>query len=167
MSRGKHKGVYTLSNTLLKLALKFFGTLDIGPGMKTTIGAALMFVAVVAQWQEVITTEQFTQVAIVVSALFGVTLGFKGVRKLGAKVKMVPLLLAVGVATTQLACAGQVGPDRWMLVKWDVCNWERTQGVAASAEIMGAKLRLGCDPTYVPPPNTDVDTEEETDTDTE
>jgi len=50
--------------------------------------------------------------------------------------------ILVLLAVLSLGCAAQIGPDRWMLAKWDICGWEG--GVRFDVEIMAAKLGLGC-----------------------
>lgn len=46
------------------------------------------------------------------------------------------------IAVLSLGCAAQIGPDKVMLAKWDICGWEG--GVRFDAEFMSFKLGLGC-----------------------
>ena len=48
-----------------------------------------------------------------------------------------------------LGCAAQVGPNKFMLAKWDICGWEG--GVRFDVEFMAVKMGLGCitDPDMV------------------
>ena len=53
-------------------------------------------------------------------------------------------------------CAAQIGPDRFMVTKWDICGWEG--GVAFEVNFMEAGVRLGCTD---PIPKGEEDEEEE------